>query len=460
MKWLFGRQSGIDFSSGIPVAISGATCTDVIAGTFQEGTASIADSAGNLLFYSGGKTVWNRYNNVMPNGSGLMGGVSSTQAALIVPFPGSSRYFYLFTTDEFQSYETSFVAGCRYSVVDMCANDGLGDVDVLRKNILLLDTATEKLAAVRDNSGTGYWVMAHKMFSDAFYAWHITASGISSPVVSHVGMVHGATPSDYHNAQGQMKFSPQGNKVAVTIGNLGAVVVEIFDFDFATGVMSNPVHLDLALTYSYGYGLEFSPDGSKLFVSSSGGMTTNQGIYELDLTAGGGTAAAILASKVQIYNPTSSVCFGLQLGPDNKIYSVIESYYTVGRINNPNLMGSAVGFDSSFLTLTDMNYYTFPSFIAGYNYHNNLVDCNHTGINDATDRSGEIGVYPNPTRDGFTIKYEGEWQARITDMAGRTIKEITGTGTKEFSRENIAPGTYLLTIINAANVKNEKIVFE
>ncbi len=124
-KWIFGQEAGVDFSTGVPVAITGVTGTDTPTTLMQEGTASIADSAGNLLFYSSGQTAWNRYNKVMPHGHGLMGGISSTQAAIIVPLPGSSRYFYLFTTDQFQSYfAPSAVAGCRYSIIDMCADSG------------------------------------------------------------------------------------------------------------------------------------------------------------------------------------------------------------------------------------------------------------------------------------------------------------------------------------------------
>ena len=43
--WPFGFNSGLDFSSGTPVAISTPLSTD-------EGCASISDTNGQLLFYS------------------------------------------------------------------------------------------------------------------------------------------------------------------------------------------------------------------------------------------------------------------------------------------------------------------------------------------------------------------------------------------------------------------------
>jgi hypothetical protein len=60
-KWFFGRQAGLDFASGSPVAINGSLIQT------DEGTSSICDGAGNLLFYTDGQTVYNRNHNIMPS---------------------------------------------------------------------------------------------------------------------------------------------------------------------------------------------------------------------------------------------------------------------------------------------------------------------------------------------------------------------------------------------------------
>src|SRR4051794_6120512 len=75
--WYFGNHAGLDFSSGTAVAVNnGAMVTD-------EGCSSISDAAGNLLFYTNGVNVYNKLHQLMPNGTGLLGHVSSTQSALI-----------------------------------------------------------------------------------------------------------------------------------------------------------------------------------------------------------------------------------------------------------------------------------------------------------------------------------------------------------------------------------------
>ena len=85
--WYFGHGAGLDFNSGTPIAITDGALNTV------EGCASISNSSGSLLFYTNGATVWNKQHQPMPNGTGLMGDSSSTQAAVIVPKPGSQSIY-------------------------------------------------------------------------------------------------------------------------------------------------------------------------------------------------------------------------------------------------------------------------------------------------------------------------------------------------------------------------------
>src|ERR1700722_3230078 len=89
----FGDSAALNFSSGSPVLVTGSNMN------VWEGCATISDASGNLLFYTDGVSVWNKNNIVMPNGTGLFGGWSSTQAALIIPKPDSANIFYIFTIE-------------------------------------------------------------------------------------------------------------------------------------------------------------------------------------------------------------------------------------------------------------------------------------------------------------------------------------------------------------------------
>ncbi len=306
--------------------------------------------------------------------------------------------------------------------------------------------------------------MTHKMFSNAFYAFHLTDSGITATAISHTGSIHGLADTLSVNgiptAQGQMKFSPQGNRVAVVTGNTHPNVIEVFTFNNATGAVSDSMNLSpAALATGAGYGVEFSADGTKLFATNSGGYDPDAGIYEFDLGAGGGNVDSISSSASQLNNSTLN--FGLQMGPDNKIYVVVHDYTTIGVINHPNLMGAAAGFNQSALTLDGVNDYTFPAFIAGYQYYNTVSECSDITTRVATPSATvQAMVYPNPISNDFTVQCDGEWQATLTDLSGRSIMVLSGTGTAIFSKGATAPGMYMLCIKTKDGVCNRKVVVE
>ena len=163
--WYFGNGAGLDFSSGTPVAV-----TDGKLHT-SEGSAVMSDTAGNLLFYTDGDTIWNKNHLPMSNGTGLFGCGnygSTAQAALIIPKPQNDSIFYIFTND---CFENQGVKGFRYSIVNIYLDNGLGSV--ISKNNLLFSPSTEALAATRDSSGNGYWIMTHGYNTNNFYDFHL-----------------------------------------------------------------------------------------------------------------------------------------------------------------------------------------------------------------------------------------------------------------------------------------------
>ena len=90
-NWYFGNKAGLNFNTCIPSILTNGELNT------HEGVATISDVMGNLLFYTDGITVWNKSHLVMANGTGLYGHPSSTQSAVIVPRPGSTTLYYVFT---------------------------------------------------------------------------------------------------------------------------------------------------------------------------------------------------------------------------------------------------------------------------------------------------------------------------------------------------------------------------
>jgi gliding motility-associated-like protein len=176
--WVFGTGDVLDFNPGNPIGYSG------IPMYTQEGSASICDSAGNLMFYTngGGREtfpssvnndpghIWNRNFNVMYNMQGIEGGgFSAIQSAVIFKKPGEDKKYYVFTMEEYEdtvSASASVIAvqpngrGLSYFVVDMTLNNGLGGV--VQADERVFAPSFEGLCAIRHQNGDDYWILAHR----------------------------------------------------------------------------------------------------------------------------------------------------------------------------------------------------------------------------------------------------------------------------------------------------------
>ena len=259
-NWIFGISAGLNFNCK-PVDTTRAANKFYVL----EGTASISDTNGQLLFYTNSDSVWNRKHQAMPNGFGIgqapMCFGSSTQGALIVPVPESKTLYYIFTTD---CAENRLSKGLRYSIVDMSLNGGLGDVTI--KDQLLLDSACEKLAAVFHSNGKDVWVLSHRYWNDQFYAYLVTKTGLNTtPVISKCGQVQYADRKiNYPECMGRgvLKFSPNGKKILVlTFSDCHqyTLMPELFNFQDSNGKVSLDYSIFDQDSFRY-YHSSFSPD--------------------------------------------------------------------------------------------------------------------------------------------------------------------------------------------------------
>lgn len=345
-NWYFGNRASISFSSGSAVPANTSQMTSL------EGCASVSDRAtGDLLFYTNGLQIWDRNNTIMPNGSGLLSGASTsaTQGVLIVPFPGNADKYLVFTVDERTNGASN---GFRYSIVDMTLNNGSGDVIPSQKNLLIQTNTTERMAVITDQNGTGYWIVIHERDNDRFKAYSIDATGLGSePVVSNIGSVHSATTQPSGDAtMGCMKFSPDGTRLAVAI--YSANRIEIFDFDGCSGTLTNATSFE---TLDNPYGVEFSPDNSKLYYSIYFNAGATGAVYQLNLASPEPSPQIVGVSTS--FNQQSMGA--LQLAPDEKIYISINSESWLSVIDQPDNIGAACGFIDQAIALPDIG--LFPT---------------------------------------------------------------------------------------------------
>lgn len=313
--WYFGKFAGLDFSTGRPIPLLNSAMD-----TF-EGCATISDDNGNLLFYTDGVTVWNKEHKPMPNGKGLFGHSSSTQSAVITPDPGNPQQYYIFTVSTAGENQN----GLYYSVVDMTLDSGKGNI-TSKKNVFMMKEASEKVTAAWHANKKDIWVVSLENGTNKFYVFLVSVTGISAPKITATGKVMTAP-----NVHGYLRFSNSGTLLANGFGY--DRVFQLCRFNNTTGVPT------LWLTFKdpkyFAYGVEFSPNDSKLYIANH----VDHDIHQINLAAG--SDAAILNSVIRIGTIPLHMPDALQLAPDGKIYftmfnpSSYEHEY-LGVIPNPN----------------------------------------------------------------------------------------------------------------------------
>src|SRR5690606_23777047 len=84
--WVLGHGNAIDFSGGTATAV---TTPATNGSSFRGASASVSDANGDLLFFTDGKTIWDKNFNVMPDGllASPSLGLASHDGVAVVPVP-------------------------------------------------------------------------------------------------------------------------------------------------------------------------------------------------------------------------------------------------------------------------------------------------------------------------------------------------------------------------------------
>ena len=440
--WYFGNGGGISFASGKATALTNSPSLT------NEGSGSISDEDGNFLFSvipvageipNFSTNVKDHNHTVMPNGTGLVGSTSSSQL-IIVPHPGNSNQYYIFSAFERAS------GGLYYSIVDMSKNNGLGDVTA--KNNKLQDFTSEKLAATQHSNGRDYWVVTHPWNSGEFHSYLINRNGLTPyPVISTAGSLLSGNAS---GACGVMKISPNGKFLAIAAQYDSGSYVEVFDFDNNTGKVSNFVKLT---GLPQAYGLEFSPDETKLYVSSGWNSQSDGGLFQYNIATD--NFQDVINSK---YIVSSSPYYGqLQLGPDGRIYfsKVLDSIIAI--IQNPNKSGFDCNYDPYGFTLetTKVSYFGLPSFVS------NFVVPKRARIGGPKEvcpkASGITYQLTNVLPRGSTVQWSVSGEASIHRQTSKiAVIDFKSLGTARLISSIVSPfGTISDTMI--INVRNPSV---
>lgn len=286
-----------------------------------QGGISYADPVtGATRFIISQKLGYSNDFNFFPSGTFLRSCPPEQNAYQIIPFSNDPDKFYVI---QFQSCVNDLIGmevglqvrcpnaiGLGYSILDMRLNGGRGEWVSI--NNVLNANVTEQITMVKHANGRDVWIVVHPYSSSVYKAFLMTDAGVQTIITNNIGaMINSGSSS----AEGNLTASHDGKMLAGSrklpaSGNVMGVV-ELFDFNNQTGVLSN---YRLISTQGYVKKLTFSPDNTKLY-----GIGYNNGFSEQSLTQWDFNETDVASSKTTIYSSPNSL-FDMQLAPDAKIY--------------------------------------------------------------------------------------------------------------------------------------------
>jgi hypothetical protein len=249
---------------------------------------------------------------------------------------------------------------------------------------------------------------------------------------------------------------------------------DLFDFDASTGSLSNYINLGMVRGQ---YGVSFSPDNSKLYVTTDGRPEPQiyphpDIILQYDISSG--DPGRIVASRKSVIrdNPLTNIPsngtfegfsfveIGLQLGIDGRLYAVSNGSYNKDAeggimviIEKPNEAGINC----------QINYHRFdfgggkvgvglPNFIQSY----------FGGIESASTcaEPASVSVYPNPSMNTLTIEtIEGclpNARLQIINTIGQHVSTLVLKDREvEVDISHLSPGLYFFIL---SSVYNKRVV--
>ncbi len=403
-----------------------ALSIDTANETYLENCASISDSNGSLSFYSNGSIIWNRNHSVMYHGTGLYSTTTVTNGSLIIPRPDHPLEYYLFHIDNDVHH------GLFYAVIDMNLDQGLGGVESGKKNVVLYNGSVgEKLAAVKHANGRDWWIINHKSGAD-FCIYLLTPDTITLSQILTVGNI--AVPLD----PGEMIFSNHGDKLLFVgaDGNYG--IINLYAFDRCNGIISDFLDLSDTTNKIY-YGCSFSPDDSKLYVSSF------QYLYQYNLED-----SDIIPSKQLIwmnpyytaFPPSGFIIAQHQIAPNGKIFIPLSNFISLVVpdtfineslcvINKPNAEGLSCDFIPNSFYLnghrSGCGLPNSPNYNLG-SLSGSPCDTVYTHIQE-NNAAVILKLYPNPFSNEVTVSIQNkrheQYELLIYNLWGEKVYEYS-----------------------------------
>ncbi|MBK8848260.1 MAG: T9SS type A sorting domain-containing protein [Bacteroidetes bacterium] len=423
----------------------------------QMGTVSalIADSAGELIFYSNGFRIGNKNFKMIPGTDTLdytsitnnwPSGQPTLNGAFFLPSLSNPNEILLFHKDwQFISFLNCLIFtsyNAWFTILDKTANNGLGGL-VSRNNVLYnTEMCRDGIQAVKHANGRDYWIVLQDFDTSTFITFLYTPSGFYGPYFQSMNIPLYRCGS--HNSI----FNYQGAKYATCSWNNNLM---LFDFDRCSGQFTFTNQVDTGISYG-GFFFCFSAKGNKIY---RGNYTE---IYQYDTAdVDFNISRDTVAIYDGYYDGDSTKFTGMYLAADDKIYINASGTKYQHVINNPDAAGTACNVVQHVINHNLILDLAFPNYI---NYDlGPLVGspCDTLSFLTPTLSKGEgvMQCFPNPATNEVNIKINnvplGNYVLSIYSPLANEVMHIESKNTaKDFTKtlrvQSLAGGFYFVKL--------------
>jgi hypothetical protein len=407
----------IDFSTDKPTITANTVALETTGAT-----CTMSDADGNLLFYTNGGQVRNKFHQLIENGDSLNfspGEYPSQIYGTQVAYPLTSTLLVLPGTHNKNWYHIIHLTHVwcgpalpgicprplLHTLVDMSANNGAGKV-IFKNQPLVNAWAMDKPIATRHANGRDWWVVVSDYLTPTYHTLLFNDSGIVDSFTQTIGYKPQPSDIDSLDSGGNNIFSPDGTIFVDSDSGNGH---RIFDFDRCTGRLSNFRWIQLPEQQPFG-GVAISPNSRFLYITASV-WAMQYDLWEPDVAASVDTVAVWdgFCSPCPGPNTTFGEC---QLGMNGKIYVVPNNgVYYLNYIDQPDLKGKDCTFIQHGLEVPNWFVLATP---VHPNYRLGALvgsPCDTLTVNatEAPNPLNGLRLYPNPAQDRAVLELTETW---------------------------------------------------
>jgi hypothetical protein len=420
---------------------------------------SLSNIQGDFLLSSNGCEMWDENFDILENSRPLNPGEAFSnlcrnngkyeaghQSMAAIPDPANEDHFLIFHEQHAYTFDST---GRRYIDVGAIL---LTKVDIstdpptviFKNQDVVRDTMTYGggLVAVKHENLKDWWLLVPLRDEPCFYKFLITQDGIENPLRQCIGR--------RYNTRGeggsQSSFTHDGRKLVRWHPLDG---INIFDFDRATGELSNFIDIPFTADSILFGGMSISPNNRFLYV------TTLLDMYQFDLEANDvGASRVHIASYDGHQSPGSCTFAHGQLAPDCKIYwSSAGACTELHVIHQPNEKGLACDFrqhDFKRVSNSNSTMPYFPNYRLGTG---EVCDTNlMVSVHKIVLNRPQLKVWPNPTSgDRLYIAwpdFSAQAHISLVNTMGQVVmqREVSSASTVELDVSGLHQGVYTVVL--------------